>query len=171
MKSKLQILKESASFVSILFLSNLFIYFLHSTLLIMENQWISDFGIGFSFLVSCLLMGIIFEKDKPLWQSFLKFFSIGIVSGLFSVLLIVLGLPFFIDWAITLFPSLWKPLAAENFFTAILLAIPLFILGILFITASMVAFFLLTYFLGSFVFSYLIQWVYERYINSRKEKS
>jgi hypothetical protein len=170
MKSKLQILKESASFVCILFLSNILIYFLHSSLFRFDNEWITNFGILVSFLITCLILGLIFEKEKPLWQAFLKFLLIGIVSSLFSIVLILIGFPFFFDWGITIFASLWKPLAAQNFFTAIILAIPLFVLGILFLAASMIGFFLLTYFVGSFIFSYLIQIVYDRFIHSRKEK-
>jgi len=163
MKTKLQILKESIVYIFVLgFLGTI----LHSILNpLFDNQnWVTFTLSGFvSFVATCVFMGYLFEKEKPLWLASLQYVVIGIFSALFTLLIIILGIPFVFDFLLNQTSSFFKNQMGNSGIAGLLLIIPLIILSFFFVIFGLFAYLVVTYFLGNLIFSFLLQWALSKY--------
>jgi ABC-type phosphate transport system permease subunit len=162
MKTKLQIFKESTVYVFAMgFLSGAF----HSILsLILGNEsWVAPVLSGLlSFIATCVFMGYLFEKEKPLWLGSLQYIIIGIFATILTVIIGLMGLPFVIDIITNWAGDFFKNQISNSGLGGFLLIIPLFIVSVLFALFGLIAYLALTFFLGNWVFSYLLQYIFNR---------
>ena len=106
-------------------------------------------------------MGYIFEKEKPLWLGTLQYVVIGIFSALFTLLIIILGIPFVFDFLLNQVDSSGPDRRDARF--RIALKKPLIILSFFFVIFGLIAYLVVTYFLGNLIFSFLMQWALSKY--------
>lgn len=163
MKTKLQILKESIVYVFILgFIS--MVLFQIMTSIFGEETWaplvISSLV---SFVLTCLLMGYLFEKEKPLWIASLKYIIIGIFSAIFTIILIAIGFQFIVDILLDQAGNFFKNQMGNQGIKGIFLFIPFIILSFFFVILGVFAYILVLYFLGNLLFSFLLQWGINKY--------
>lgn len=171
-KTKLQILKESTVYVFLLGFITWLVFEIVSLIIsqekFLENIISSTIVCGLiGFLITSFIMGYLFEKDKPLWMGFLKFVLIGICSTIITTIFTLILLPFVFDSMMDQTSSLWKGIWDRGIIVGLILMIPMFILGIVFAMLGVFAFLLLSYFLGSWIFSFLIQAFWEKYLSAQ----
>ncbi|MBK8398696.1 MAG: hypothetical protein IPL26_26040 [Leptospiraceae bacterium] len=172
MKTKLQILKESTIYIFTLGFFGTILYFIVTSFLD-NDSWIPLALSGLlSLVATCVLMGYLFEKEKPLWIAFIQYMVIGIFSALFTLIIIAIGFPFVFDFMLNQTSDFFKKEFAGGGISGLFLIIPLLLLSFLFLIFGVLAYLVITYFLGNWIFSFLLQWALNRYnFNSTKKKS
>lgn len=164
MKTKLQILKESTIYVFALgFLSGIF----HSILsfVIGNESWVAPVLSGLvSFVATCFLMGYLFEKEKPLWLGSLQYIVIGIFAILLTILITAIGLPFVLELIANWASDFFKSQISNSGLAGFVLIIPLILLSFFLALFGLIAYLALTFFLGNWVFSYILQLAFNKYI-------
>lgn len=165
MKTKLQILKESTVYIFVLgFLGTILYFISHS--LFSDESLIPFFLSGLlSFVATCIFMGYLFEKEKPLWLATLQYLVIGIFSALFTILLMAIGIPFVFDFLLNQASDFFKNQMGNSGIAGLLLIIPLIILSFFFVIFGLIAYLVIAYFLGNWIFSFLLQWALNKYKN------
>ncbi len=162
-KTKLQILKESIVYIFVLGFSGSILHFILNPIF-GNGNWVPLALSGFvSFVATCVFMGYIFEKEKPLWLGTLQYVVIGIFSALFTLLIIILGIPFVFDFLLNQTSNYFKSQMGNSGIAGILLIIPLIILSFFFVIFGLIAYLVVTYFLGNLIFSFLMQWALSKY--------
>jgi hypothetical protein len=168
MKTKIQILKESLVYIFILGLSSIFfIYILNlinkdSVLLFILFLFLSLLGTSFA-------LSQIFEKDEILWKSVLKYFIIGLVSGMFSLLLTILGLPFVTEWLIGYFSTVWQGHFSQGILHGLLMIIPMFAVFMILTLFGLMVFMVVCYFIGNWLFSFLFYTIFNQMQKEKQE--
>ncbi|HMV43792.1 MAG TPA: hypothetical protein PK079_12595 [Leptospiraceae bacterium] len=173
-KTKLQILKESTVYVLLLGFISSILFKLLELFISEEEMLLSNifliFIFGFlSFVLTALLMGYFFEKDKPIWIGFLKYSIIGICSTVLTVLVTLILLPFVFDFMVEQVSFFWKDAFQRNIIVGLIMIIPMFIIGIFLAFFGIFAFLFVSYFLGNWIFSFLVQWLFVKY-SSKDQK-
>lgn len=172
MKTKLQILKESTfyvftmSFIGFVFYSVLNKIFPENFDLIIGVSCLS------SFLITSALMGYLFEKEKPLWLGFLQYAAIGFFSAIITIILVVIGFPLIFELLFQNASDFWKNAFGESSgISGIILIIPMIILTFVFVVFGMLAYLFLAFFLGNWLFSFLLQIVYNKYLEKNPNEA
>lgn len=169
MKTKLQILKESTVYVLVLGILGAILYSILQ-LLMGNESWLPLSISGLlSFVATCILMGYLFEKEKPLWLATLQYVFIGIFSALFTILIMAIGMSFVFDFLVNQASELFRNKMGNHGIEGLLLIIPLIILSFFFVIFGLFAYLVVSYFLGNLIFSFLLQLALNRFnANSSK---
>jgi hypothetical protein len=164
MKTKLQILKESIIYIVSLGVLDAFFFGVFRFFLGDEN-WVTFTISGlFSFTSTCVMMGYLFEKEKPIWLASIQYIVIGFFSAILTILIILLGFPFVSDLLINQVTDFFKNQFVNNWVAGFLMIIVYF----LFVVFGLLAYVVFSFFLGNLIFSFLLQWTLNKYTNPQK---
>ena len=169
MKTKIQILKESLVYIFILGFSSSCIVTLINTINKEANLYIYFFSSFLALLITSFALSQIFEKEEILWKSVLKYFLIGLVSGIFSILLTMLGLPFAAEWLIGYFSNFWQGHFNQGIFQGLLMIIPMFAIFIILVVFGLLIFMVVCYFIGNWLFSIIFYSIFNQIQKVKKD--
>ena len=172
MKTKLQILKESTFYVFTMSFIG-FVFYSVLNRIFPENF---DLVIGVScltsFLITSALMGYLFEKEKPLWLGFLQYAAIGFFSSILAIIIALIGFPLIFELLYEHASDFWKNAFGQSSgIVGLILIIPMIILSFVFVIFGMLAYLFLAFFLGNWLFSFLLQIVYNKYLEKKSDQA